>query len=422
MELLIKNATIVRPDDKVNSSKKDIHIKSGKIIAIGKNISAPSAKTISSANLHVSSGWLDIGTQIAEPGYEHRETLQTVARAAAAGGFTSIACFPNTDPVVDNKSAVHFIKAQTKKEVVTFLPIAALSNKTEGDDITEMMDLKANGAIAFSDGKKSLQNSGVLLRALQYVKSFKGVIIQKSIDNKIANGGQVHEGLMSIQLGLKGIPSIAETSSLQKDLELNRYADSNIVFHTISTEGSCKIIKTAKSNKEKVGATVAYLNLVAADDVLSEFDSQYKTKPPIRSVKDQNALIKALKDNTIDAICSNHVPLEEELKKMEFSYAGFGTIGLQTTFAACLTSIGDKISISTLCDKLSTGPRRLLGLKPIKIAKEEKAELTLFDPDIEWTFDKKANLSKSNNSPFLNTTFKGKVIGIINGKKSAIYS
>jgi len=417
MELLIKNAIIVQSDNRVSSSKKDIHIKNGEILAIGKKIVAPSAKVITSPNLHVSGGWMDIGTQIAEPGYEHRETLKTVAKAAAAGGFTSLACFPNTNPVVDNKSAIHFIKAKTKKDAVSFYPIAALSANTEGTDITEMMDLEANGAIAFSDGNKSLQNSGVLLRALQYVKSFNGVIIQKSIDNKIANSGQVHEGQMSIQLGLKGIPSIAETSSLQKDLELNRYAESNIVFHTISTEGSYKIIKAAKSNKEKVGATVAYLNLVTTENVLADFDSQYKTKPPLRSSKDQSALIKGLKDNTIDAICSNHVPLEEEQKKMEFSYAGFGAIGLQTVFPACNTALGDKISIGILCDKLSSGPRKLLGLKPIKILPKNKAELTLFDPELEWTFTDKNNLSKSKNSPYLNTTFKGKVIGIVNGKK-----
>lgn len=417
MELLIKNATIVRADNKVSSTKKDILIKKGEIVSIGKKIDAPNAKVIESNNLHVSGGWMDIGTQIAEPGYEHRETLLTVAKAAAAGGFTSIACFPNTNPVVDNKSAVHFIKAKTSKEPVKFHPIAALSSKAEGTDITEMMDLQSNGAIAFSDGNVSLQNSGVLLRALQYVKAFDGVIIQKSIDNKIANGGQVHEGLMSIQLGLKGIPSIAETSSLQKDIELNRYAESNIVFHTISTEGSYKIIKAAKTNKEKVGATVSYLNLVRTDEVLSDFDSQYKTKPPLRSIKDQNALIKGIKDNTIDAICSNHVPLEEEKKKMEFSYADFGAIGLQTVFPACNTAIGDKVSIGILCDRLSTGPRKLLGLKPIKIAAGEKAELTLFDPDTEWVFTNENNFSKSKNSPFLNNSFKGKVVGIINGKK-----
>ena len=421
MELLIKNATIVHSDNRVSSSKKDIHIKNGEILAIAKKIEAPNAKIISSPNLHVSGGWMDIGTQIAEPGYEHRETLQSVAKAAAAGGFTALASFPNTDPVVDTKSAVHFIKAQTKKETVNFYPIAALSRKTEGADITEMMDLKENGAIAFSDGSKSLQNSGVLLRALQYVKAFDGVIIQKTIDNKIANSGQVHEGLMSIQLGLKGIPSIAETSSLQKDLELNRYAASKIIFHTISAEGSCKIIKAAKSNDEKVGATVAYLNLVHTDSVLENFDSQYKTKPPLRSTKDQNALIKAIKDDTIDAICSNHVPLEEEQKKMEFSYAGFGTIGLQTVFPACNTALGDKVDISTLCGKLTSGPRRLLGLKPIKIAPKEKAELTLFDPDVEWTFSDKNNLSRSKNSPYLGTTFKGKVVGIVNGKKQSLF-
>jgi len=368
MELLLKNATIVRPGARKNSSKKDIHIKNGIIQKIGSKLNVPNARIVESNELHVSPGWFDIGTQIGEPGYEHRETLKSVAKAAAAGGYTGIASFPNTYPIVDNKSAVHFILSSTKKYPVDFYPIAALSKNVDGEDITEMMDLHNNGALGFSDGSKSLQNSGVLLRALQYVKSFEGCVLHKSIDQHIANEGQVHEGDASIQLGLKGIPSIAETSSLQKDLDLNRYADSKIVFHTISSEGSSKVIKAAKRNKDKVMATVAYLNLIANDQVLLNFDSNYKTDPPLRSPKDQNALIRGIKDDTIDAICS----------------------------------------------------RKIFGLPEIRIKEGEKAELTLFDPSLKWTFTQKANHSKSNNSPFIDQEFDLKVLGIINGKSISL--
>lgn len=416
MELLLKNATIIRSGSLKKNQKKDIYIKNGVIQKIASKIKLEGVKTIESDNLHVSPGWLDIGTQIGEPGYEHRENLQSVTDAAAAGGYTGIACFPNTDPIVDSKSAVHFIKSHTEKSPVTFYPIAALSKKTDGDDISEMMDLKANGAVAFSDGSRSIQNSGVLLRALQYVKSFDGCIIQKSVDKKIANDGQVHEGMMSIQLGLKGIPSIAETSSLQKDLDLNRYAQSKITFHTISSEGSYKVIKEAKKNKDAVNATVAYLNLVSNDEVLLDFNSNYKVDPPLRSSKDQNALIKGIKDGTIDAICSNHVPLEEEKKKMEFSNAEFGAIGLQTVFSSCWTALENKISLTDLCHKLSNGPRAILGLESIAIKEGEKAVITLFDPSKKWSFTKENNKSLSNNSPFIEQEFNGTVLGIINGK------
>ena len=284
MDFLLKNATIVHKGFK---SKRDIHIKNGVIHKIASKLDVAGAKIISSDNLHVSPGWLDIGAQIGEPGYEHRETINSISEAAACGGFTSLACFPNTFPTVDNKSTIQFIKSMTATNKVNFYPIAALSKKAEGEEISEMMDLWAHGAVAFSDGNHSVQNSGVLLRALQYVKGFGGSIVQKSVDHKIAGEGQVHEGQMSIQLGLKGIPSIAETASLQKDLDLNSYAESKITFHTISSEGSCKVIKEAKKNNTSVNATVSYLNLVANDEVLLDFNSNYKVDPPLRSSKDQ---------------------------------------------------------------------------------------------------------------------------------------
>ncbi len=420
MELLIKNVTIIRPGNRKKSSKKDIYIKNGIIQKIGSKLSIEGIKVVESNDLHVSPGWFDVGTQIGEPGFEHRETIDSVAKAAAKGGFTGIACFPNTNPVVDTKSAVHFIKSNSSRYATTFYPIAALSAGVKGTDITEMIDLHQNGAIGFSDGSSSVQNSGILLRALQYVKSFGGCVLQKSIDEKIANHGQVHEGDVSIQLGLSGVPSIAETSSLQKDLELNRYAESKIIFHTISSEGSCKVIKAAKKNKDRVFATVSYLNLIENDEVLLNFDSNFKVDPPLRSSKDQNALIKAVKDDTIDAICSNHVPLEEERKKLEFSYADQGAIGLQTLFPAIYTALSSKLSLNDLVKKLSLGPRRLFGLPEISIKAGEKAELTLFDPSLSWTFDKKDNQSKSNNSPYLGRTFDGKVLGIINGKNISL--
>ncbi len=420
MELLLKNATIVRTGSRKNSSKKDIFIKNGIIEKIGSSLSYKNARIVESPDLHVSPGWLDIGTQIGEPGFEQRETLQTVAKCAAKGGFTAIACFPNTNPVMDNKAAVHFIKSSTARMAVDFLPIGALSTNTKGTEITDMMDLNKAGVVAFSDGAKSLQNSGVLLRALQYVKAFKGCIIHRSIDQKICDGGQVHEGLSSVHLGMKGIPAIAESSSIQKDIALNTYAESKLVLHLISSASSCEVIKESKKSKGQLYTTVSYLNLLENEAVLENFDSNFKVNPPLRAEQDQKALIKGIKDNTIDAICTNHVPLEEEKKKMEFSYADFGAIGLQTAFPALCEALSEKIGVVPLIDKLSNGPRKILGLPEIKIAEGEKAELSLFDPSIQWEFNAKSNLSKSKNSPYLGRTFSCKVLGIINGRSVSL--
>ncbi|MCB0647519.1 MAG: dihydroorotase [Saprospiraceae bacterium] len=408
MKLIIRNATIIDSTSPYNGERKDIYISKGKIEKI--DVSIPNTediKEISGDNLHVSPGWMDIGCQIGEPGLEHRETLTSAIRAARRGGYTAIAPFPNTVPVLQQKAALNVLKEVAEREKFHIYPIAAATQDCNGDNITEMFDLHAGGAIAFSDGLKTIEKNGVLLNALNYIKSFDGLLIHFPQDGHLASGGQMHEGKVSTYLGMKGIPSVAESVVLRRDIGLWQYSDSRMCIYGVSTAESAKILKEAKS--DKLSAIVPYLNLVMEDNDLDDFDSNLKVMPPIRSKKDGAELLKALKENTISAISSNHYPLDEEAKKLEFTYAKFGASGLETCFAALNGSLNEKIGLQVIVDKLAHGPRKVLKVEEVSVVEGKVAELTIFDPNMSWSFDK--TLSKSDNNPFLGSQLKGRVIG-----------
>lgn len=414
MLILIKNATIIAPQSKFHNSKKDILIKNGEITKIANSISSAKAKIIKSKNLHVSAGWIDIGAQSGEPGFEHRESLQSLTKTASAGGYTGLAIFPNTNPVIDDKASVQYILNSTQDHLVDYYPIGAISKKCDGLEITEMIDMKTNGAIAFSDGQLSIDSNGLMLRALEYAKSTNSIIINSPNDKGLSHGNSIHEGHVSTMLGLKACPSIAETLMVERDIQLAEYADSKLHLHNISSKDS--IDKISNSKNKNLSAAVNYLNLCLTEKAIESFDVNCKVSPPLRTEEDKEALTKGVNSGKIDIISSNHIPLEQELKKKEFVYAESGAIGLQTCYSA-LESFSN-ISVSKLVSCLATNPRKLLGLTIPMIEKDEKANLTLFDPKEEWTMDDKSNQSRSKNSPFWNQTLKGKVIGVINGKQS----
>lgn len=415
MQLLLKNARIY--DGTSESRVQDILIHDGIIEAIGTNIAPPKgAEVWESPGLSVSPGWLDVGVYAADPGYEHREELTTAAAAAAAGGFTAMACFPNTDPALHTKSEILYVKNKTRDLPVHCYPIGAISQSCEGKDLAELFDMHAAGAIAFSDGKRAVQDAGLLLRAIQYAKAFNGLVINVPHHKTIAAGGQMHEGVMSTMLGLKGLPSLAEELMVQRDLSLLEYAEGRLHIHLISTAKSVDLIRAAKKAGLPVTASVAVANLCFTDEKLEDFDSNWKIVPPLRSEADTTALLEGLADGTIDFICSNHTPWHEEAKNLEFTYADFGMIGLETTFALCRTFLDKKLSIHDLVEKLSLAPRAVLGLPVPKIAQGAQAELTVFDPDQEWVFEAKDIRSKSKNTPFIGQKFKGKVIGVVSNK------
>jgi dihydroorotase len=410
MKLLIKQATIIDNASIYHSQKMDILIVNGKIAQIEKAIKpSENIKVIESGNLHVSNGWMDIGIQLGEPGLEHRETFSSAVAASKSGGYTALAPFPNTFPVLQNKAAISVLQNTAKQLKINIYPIAAVTKDCDGEELTEMYDMQLAGAYGFSDGLKTVQHNGVLLNALNYVKSFNGIIIHFPQDSFLSKGGLLHEGYTSTLLGMKGIPSIAENITVQRDLALLEYTASKLCLYGVSTKEVIKSIKSSKS--ENLSVVVPYLNLVKEDNQLSDFNSNLKVTPPLRSKKDQDELIKALKDNIITAISSNHYPIEDESKNLEFPYAKFGASGIETTFSSLVTFTKGKLSLETIIEKLTTGPRSILNIPNPQIKVDYDAELTLFDPDISWSFTETKSISKNN--PFLGTTFKGKVIGTL---------
>ena len=419
--LLIKNVTILDSRSKHHSKKRDLLIRNGKIESIKSKIDSPKAKVLDGSGAMVSIGWLDVGVQTGDPGFEHREDLRTVSAAAAAGGYTGIACWPNTSPTIHSKSEVLYLKNTAKNNLVDLFPIGAVSQNCKGVDITEMYDMHHAGAVAFSDGKKAIQNSGLMMRALQYVKAFEGTIINHPHNADIAGNGQMHEGKNSTSLGMKGIPRLAEELMVQRDIYLVEYTDSKLHFSNISSDTSEALIAAAKQKNLKVTSSVSILNLIFSDEKLTDFDTQFKVVPPLREARDIKALQKGLKNGTIDIITSNHRPVEEEGKNLEFFNADFGALGLQTTYSLYNTHLSKVIDAESFVEKVAIQPRQLLNIDLPVIEEGADANLTIFDPNHEWTFSKKDILSKSKNSPVIGMELKGKVLGVVNNGKSQIF-
>ena len=414
MSILIKNATIIFPGHDLHNSQRDILIKNGQIEKIATRITSTSAKVIEAKKLHVTPGWMDVGATSGEPGYEHRESLESLSRTAASGGYTALAIFPNTNPVIDNRSSVQYILNATADHVVDHYPIGAISKNCKGHEITEMIDMHRHGAIAFSDGLQSLPSSGIMMRALDYVKSVDSLIIHHPEDATLTNGNQVHEGIVSTQLGMKGNPNISELLVLDRDIQLTKYTDSKLLVYNVSTRESVDRLKGLA--KEGIHASVSYLNLCKTDEAIAGFDSNMKTIPPLRASDDKQALVSGVNRSVIQLITSNHYPLEEEAKKKEYSYAAPGATGLQTCFSGLVTHAPD-LSLDRIVRCLAINSRKLLGLPQVQLVAGAKAELTLVDPNGEWTLSAETNTSRSKNSPFWNETLKGRVIGVVNGKR-----
>ena len=413
MLLLLKNVRII--DGKKDVPAQDILIRDGLIEAVGANLAPEKgAEVWEWPHACVSPGWFDAGIQACDPGYEHREDLQSAAAAAAAGGYTAVAVFPNTSPAVHSKSEVLYIRNKTAAGPVNFYPIGAVSQGCEGKDLAELFDMHTAGAVAFSDGNKAVQDAGLLLRAMLYARAFNGLIVNEPHHKTIAAGGQMHEGVMSTSLGLKGVPALAEEIMVQRDLSLLEYAQGRLHLHLLSTAKSVALVRAAKKAGLPVTASVAAANLCFTDEKLAAFDSNWKLQPPLRSQSDAEALIDGLLDGTIDFIASNHVPWDEEAKNLEFPYAEFGAIGLETAFALCRTAAVKKLPLDLLIDKISVAPRRVFGLPTPALQPGARAEITVFDPDMAWTLHENDIRSRSRNTPLIGQTLQGRALAIVN--------
>ncbi len=417
--LLLRKVTLVTTNPDLNGQTLDVFInEKGIIETISNNIDVPKTTTVfEREGAHVSIGWVDVGTQTGDPGFEHREDLNSVTKAAMAGGFTTICPFPNTNPTIQSKSEILYIKNKTQDYLVDFQPIGALSEEIKGKNIAEMLDMHHAGAIAFSDGKKTAQEGGLILRGMQYAKIFDGLVMNFPYDKSVSPHGQMHEGLTSTSLGLSGIPSMAEELMVQRDVQLLAYADSRLHLHNISTEGSVEMVRKAKKKGLRVTASVAALNLCFSDEILRGFDSNFKVLPPLREQNDIDALVKGLKDGTIDFISTNHTPIDIEGKDLEFPYAEFGAVTLESTFGLINFYLHKKFNINELVDFLTIKARAILGLDMPQIKEGNLANLTIFNPNEEWMFMEKHIQSKSKNAPALSKILRGRILGVVNNGK-----
>lgn len=414
MNILIKSAKITDPGSAFNNKTMDLRIQDGIIKDIKPRLLVQNnERVIEAKNLHASPGWFDMQVNFRDPGFEYKEDLVSGCRAAAAGGFTGVAVMPSTNPPIHSKAEVEYIKNKSKGNIVDVYPVGSLSHDHEGKGLSEMYDMHLAGAIAFSDDKKAVSDSGLLVRALLYAKNFGSLIITHCDDRNISLDGKMNEGRTSTKLGLKGIPALAEEIMVARNIYLAEYANARIHFADISTKGSAELIRNAKKRKLKVTASVNAYNLALDDSNLEGFDTNYKTEPPLRTKADIEALKAGLADGTIDCIVSDHSPEDVENKIVEFDHAAFGMIGLETMFSLALANKG-KLSLTQLVEKIAVNPRKILGLAVPKIKKGEKANLTLYNPVLVYTLEDKNIRSKSKNTPFTGARLKGRVIGVIN--------
>ena len=416
--IFLKKVTIIDPNSPFNKQTKDLLIENGMVVKVANDIKPPAgALIIEEDGLHICPGLFDLLVDFGEPGFEYKETLETGCNAAMQGGFTGVGLSPNSIPPRDNKSAIEFCINKTAKHLVDLHPIGTISKDLKGAELSEMFDLKSSGAVAFFDGKKNTTSAGLMARALLYTKNFNGLVFSFPYDSSLSQNGQMNESVESTKLGLEGIPSIAEELQMSRDLFLTSYNDAKIHFTTISSRATVPMLLEAKQNNINVSSSVAIHNLILTDDSLRDFNSNFKVLPPLRTQEDKDSLIEGLKSGVIDVITSDHTPQDLESKKMEFSIAEFGIIGTQTAFPLAVTHLSKSIGLEEIVLKMAINPRTILELDTPVIKEGFKANVTLFNPNKEFTFTKENNESLSDNSPFLNTSLSCKVVGVINGEK-----
>ncbi len=420
MKLLLKNASVINPEQNLNEKAFDIFIEDGIIKETGKNlqINSGDVKSIDLSGKIIAPGFIDIHVHLREPGREDEETVESGCNAAANGGFTAVACMPNTEPAIDSAEVVEFIKKQSLNHLVDVYPVAAASVGRKGEILSPMAELKDAGAVAFSDDGVAIKSSSLLKRALEYSLMFNLPIIEHCEDESLA-GGAMNESINSTLLGLPAIPNVAEDLVVMRDILLAEYTGGRVHIAHISSANAVNMVREAKKKGIKVTAEVTPHHFTLTDDAVKTYDTNTKMNPPLRTRKDVDAIIEGLKDGTIDCIASDHAPHSVEEKEMEFEYAPNGIVGLETSVGLAFTELLHKklLSLEELILKYAINPRKVLNLNIPMIQKGSPANLTILDADIVWTVDKTKFLSKSRNTPFHKKLLTGKAIGVINNCK-----
>jgi dihydroorotase len=415
MKILIQSAKIISPGSPHHLKKRNVLIANGKIAEVGER-KYSADKEIDADGMLLSIGWFDLGAFVGDPGLEYKEDIASLVRAAAAGGFTELAVLPNTHPAVQTKNEIAYLTQGNANRLVQIHALANVTKNGKGEELTEMIDLHEAGAIAFTDGLKSVWHTDIFLKSLQYLQKFDGLLIDHPEDNWLNLFGQMHEGEVSTSLGLKGMPRLAEEVAVRKNLELLGYAGGRLHFSKVSTAKTIEMVRAAKKKGLNITCDITSYQPLMEDNLLVDFDTNYKLNPPLREKSDNEALIKGLNDGTIDVLTSGHLPQDEESKMVEFDMAEFGITNMQT-FASQLVLLSKSVDMEDLIAKVTVAPRQILKMEVPIIEEDSKANLTLFDPSAEWTFDASQNFSKSKNSPWLGQTLKGKAVAVFNNGK-----
>lgn len=414
----------VRPVDskKISPSGVDIRVRNGKIVEIAPDIkSADGEKVFDGNGLFVSGGWMDMHVHLREPGYEHKETIETGCQAAVAGGFTAVACMPNTDPPIHTRDVVEFIVNKAASLPVHVYPIGTVSKEREGEQISEMADMKEGGAVAFSDDGDPVFNSQLMRLALEYSSMLGVPVINHEEDLDLSRPGYMNEGKVSTRLGLQGTPGIAEEVMIARDILLAELTGGHIHVAHISTERGVDLVRQAKARGIHVTTEVCTHHIDLTDEEIEKrhYDTNCKMHPPLRTEKDRLAMIEGLRDGTIDAICTDHAPHAVEEKDVEFIYAPNGIIGLETAFGVAVKRLlaTKTLKLNELIAKIVDNPRRILHI-PIPVIEEgSEANLTFFDPDCEWVFESRHIKSKSVNTPYIGAKLTGRAEAVYNKRQ-----
>ena len=417
MSILLKKVKIIDLASPFHNQVLDVFIEKDQIAQIGENLDVTAKTVVNENGLCVSPGWFEMNSDFADPGYEHKENIDSGAKAAAFGGFTSVALTPNTQPIIQTKSDIEYLNKRSDEQAINIYPLGASTKNLEGKALTEMFDMYEAGAIGFYNGKKPVSNSNVQKLVFLYARTFGAPILVYPNQADISDGGQMNEGDASTYLALKGIPNLAEELVVNRDIYLAEYCDSPVHFTGISTGKSLELIKKAKEKGLQVTCSVNLYNLVLTDEKLKTYDTRYKVLPPLRTEKDRLALIEGLKDGTVDAISIDHIPQDIEVKKCEFDLAAFGMRGLETAVGIYGKHLAKQLGWDNWVNWISTAPREILNAPKIEINHGSIAELTLFHPEKEWNIDVEKLKPVSRNNPFYKDDLKGKAFGIVNKGK-----
>ncbi|TSA18723.1 dihydroorotase [bacterium] len=423
MKLLLKGGRLVDPASGRDETV-DIQILDGRIERIAGSISLPKGfEEIDLRGKIVAPGFIDMHVHLREPGYEHKETIESGCRSAAAGGFTAVCCMPNTNPAIDDESVARYVHEKAKSVcdgIVDVYPIGAATKGRKGTELAPMAELAQAGAVGFSDDGSPIASAEIMRRALEYSSMYGVPVIQHAEESTMTQDGCMNEGVTSTRLGILGIPPIAEELMVVRDIILLGYVP-KARYHVahISTKGALRHVRKAKSDGMNITCEVTPHHFTLQEEVVASFDTNTKMNPPLRTKEDVAAMKEGLRDGTIDAIATDHAPHTIDEKEVEYTQAPFGIVGLETSVGLCMTELVHKkvLTLMQMIQKLSTNPRRILSLPAIKFNEGEMANITVLDPDLDWTVDSAMLRSKSKNSPFDGYRLKGKAIGIINNGK-----